>query len=87
MAVWEKEQKVIDDKEEVLDDFMEQQSDLYSQMLAQKTSKYLVAAWQVTGEPKKKVDGSGGGSKSGSRDAGALDQVPGQATQALFLSA
>ncbi len=24
-------------------------------MLAQKTSKYLVAAWQVTGEPKKKV--------------------------------
>ena len=36
-------------------DFMEQQSDLYSEMLAQKTSKYLVAAWQVTGEPKKKV--------------------------------
>jgi hypothetical protein len=34
---------------------MEKQSDLYAQMLAQKTSKYLVAAWQVTGEPKKKV--------------------------------
>src|SRR3984957_14977734 len=55
MAVWEKEQKVIDDKEEVLDEFLEKQSDLYAQMLAQKTSKYLVAAWQVTGEPKKKV--------------------------------
>jgi hypothetical protein len=55
MAVWEKQQKVIDDKEEVLDTFMEQQSDLYSQMLARKTSKYLVAAWQVTGEPKKTV--------------------------------
>jgi hypothetical protein len=55
MAVWEKEQKVIDDKEAALDDFTEQQSDLYSQMLAQKTSKYLVAAWQVTGEPKKTV--------------------------------
>jgi Protein of unknown function (DUF1549)/Protein of unknown function (DUF1553)/Planctomycete cytochrome C len=53
MAVWEKQQKVIDDKEETLDDFMEKQSDLYSQMLAQKTSKYLVAAWQVAGEPKK----------------------------------
>jgi hypothetical protein len=53
MAVWEKQQKVIDEKEEALDDFMEKQSDLYSQMLAQKTSKYLVAAWQVTGEPKK----------------------------------
>ncbi len=55
MAVWQKQQKVIDDKEEVLDDFMEHQSDLYSEILAQKTSKYLVAAWQVTGEPKKKV--------------------------------
>jgi hypothetical protein len=55
MAAWEKQQKIIDDKEEVLDDFMEQQSDLYAQMLAQKTSKYLVAAWQVTGEPKKMV--------------------------------
>jgi hypothetical protein len=55
MAVWEKQQKVIDDKEEALDDFMEQQSDLYAEMLAQKTSKYLVAAWQVTGEPKKMV--------------------------------
>jgi len=54
-AVWEKQQKVIDEKEEALDDFMEQQSNLYSAMLAQKTSKYLVAAWQVTGEPKKKV--------------------------------
>src|ERR1700733_7941545 len=55
MAVWEKQQKVIDDKEEVLDNFMEHQSDLYSEMLAQKTSKYMIAAWQVTGEPKKKV--------------------------------
>src|ERR1700722_7281750 len=55
MAVWEKQQKAIDDKEEVLDDFLEQQSDSYSQMLAQKTSKYMIAAWQVTGEPKKKV--------------------------------
>jgi Protein of unknown function (DUF1549)/Protein of unknown function (DUF1553)/Planctomycete cytochrome C len=55
MALWEKQQKIIDDKEEVLDNFMEDQSKLYSQMLAQKTSKYMVAAWQVTGEPKKKV--------------------------------
>jgi mono/diheme cytochrome c family protein len=55
MALWEKQQKVIDNKEEVLDNFMEEQSKLYSQMLAQKTSKYMVAAWQVTGEPKKTV--------------------------------
>jgi Protein of unknown function (DUF1549)/Protein of unknown function (DUF1553)/Planctomycete cytochrome C len=55
MALWEKQQKVIDDKEEALDDFMEQQSKLYSEMLAQKTSKYMIAAWQVAGEPKKTV--------------------------------
>ncbi|HTW65403.1 MAG TPA: PSD1 and planctomycete cytochrome C domain-containing protein [Bryobacteraceae bacterium] len=55
MALWEQQQKVIDDKEDVLDDFMKTQSKLYSEMLAQKTSKYMVAAWQVTGEPKKKV--------------------------------
>jgi hypothetical protein len=54
-ALWEGQQKVIDAKEEVLDNFVGQQSKLYAQMLAQKTSKYLVAAWQVTGEPKKKV--------------------------------
>jgi hypothetical protein len=54
-AVWEGQQKVIDAKEEVLDDFLNQQTKLYAQMLAQKTSKYLMAAWQVTGEPKKKV--------------------------------
>jgi mono/diheme cytochrome c family protein len=55
MAVWEKQQKVIDDKEEVLDEFMRHQSESYSEMLAQKASKYMIAAWQVTGEPKKKV--------------------------------
>jgi hypothetical protein len=56
MAVWERQQKEIDNKEEALDDFMQKQSDLYAQMLAQKTSKYLMAAWMVTGEPKKKVE-------------------------------
>src|SRR5208282_3478935 len=48
MALWEKQQKVIDDKEEVLDDFLDQQSKMYGLMLARKTSKYLMAAWQVT---------------------------------------
>ena len=55
MALWEKQQKVIDGKEEVLDDFIEEQSKLYSQMLAQKTSKYMMAAWEATVEPKKPV--------------------------------
>lgn len=55
MALWEKQQKVIDGKEDVLDDFLDQQSKMYGLMLAEKTSKYLMAAWQVTGEPKKMV--------------------------------
>src|SRR5580658_8848376 len=55
MALWEKQQKNIDDKEEVVDEFVEQQGKLYSQMLAEKTSKYMIAAWQVSGEPKKTV--------------------------------
>jgi mono/diheme cytochrome c family protein len=55
MSLWEKQQKVIDNKEDVLDEFIQQESKLYSQMLAQKTSKYMIAAWQVTGELKKKV--------------------------------
>jgi mono/diheme cytochrome c family protein len=55
MALWEKQQKLIDDKEESLEEFMKEQSKLYSEMLAQKTSKYMIAAWQVTGEPKKKI--------------------------------
>ncbi len=56
MALWQKQQKTIDDKEEALESFQHKQSDLYAEMLAQKTSKYLIAAWQVTGEPKKKVE-------------------------------
>lgn len=55
MALWEKQQKLIDDKEDLLDEFMEAQNKMYSEMLAAKTSKYMMAAWEVTGEPKKMV--------------------------------
>ncbi len=87
MAVWEKQQKVIDDKEEVLDNFMEQQSDLYAEMLAQQDIQ--VPGGRVASDRRAEEEGrrSRGGSKSRSRDAGALDQVPGQAAQALFLPA
>ena len=54
-AVWEKQQNKIDDREEILADFLDQQSKLYAEILAHKTAKYLTAAWKVTGEPKKKV--------------------------------
>ncbi len=54
-AVWEKQQKKIDDQEEVLSDFLDEQSKLYAEVLSHKTSKYLVAAWKVTGEPKAKI--------------------------------
>ena len=62
-ALWEQKQKEIDDLEERLEDFLKDQSKLYSQMLAQKTSQYMLAAWQVTGEPKKKVEEAAGEEK------------------------
>jgi hypothetical protein len=54
-AAWQKQQKKIDDLEEVLDKFIEQEGKLYAEVVAHKTAKYLVAAWRVSGEPKMKV--------------------------------
>ena len=54
-AAWEKQAKKVDDRQEVLDKFLEEQSKQYAEVLAHKTAKYLVAAWKVGGEPKKKV--------------------------------
>jgi mono/diheme cytochrome c family protein len=62
-ALWERQQKKIDDMEEELEQFLGQQSDLYAAVLARKTSKYLVAAWKVTGEPKKQVEEAAGEEK------------------------
>jgi len=55
-AAWEKQQKKIDDLDEELDKFLEQEGKLYAEVVAHKIAKYLMAAWRVSGEPKMKVD-------------------------------
>jgi hypothetical protein len=50
-ALWERQQKKIDDTEEELEQFLGQQSDLYAAVLARKTSKYLVAAGEEKVDP------------------------------------
>ena len=47
--------KAIEKKEELLDDFMQTESTQLGQTLALQSSKYMVAAWRVTGEPKEEV--------------------------------
>jgi len=53
-GVWLQARKKVDDREEVLEEFLSQSSKQYAEILANKTAKYMIAAWQVTGEPKKK---------------------------------
>ncbi len=55
-AAWERQQKKIDDLDEELDKFLEQEGKLYAEVVAHKIAKYLMAAWRVSGEPKIKVD-------------------------------
>ena len=45
--------KKIEKKEELLDDYLEKESDQLAETLVFQASKYMQAAWQVTGEPKK----------------------------------
>jgi len=47
--------KLIEKKEELLDDFMQTESKQLGQALAFQASKYMVAAWRVTGEPKEEM--------------------------------
>jgi mono/diheme cytochrome c family protein len=52
IALYEKKQKQIDDLEEVIEKFTEKAVEQQEEITAHKTSKYLMAAWKVTGEPK-----------------------------------
>jgi uncharacterized protein DUF1553/uncharacterized protein DUF1549/cytochrome c len=47
--------KKIENKEKLLEDFSKTESTQLSQTLALQASKYMVAAWRVTGEPKEEV--------------------------------
>src|SRR5262249_15137945 len=47
--------KKIENKEKLLEDFMKTESTQLAQTLALQASKYMVAAWRVAGEPKEDV--------------------------------
>ena len=47
--------KKIENKEKLLDDFLKTESTQLAQTLALQTSKYMMAAWRVTGEPKEEL--------------------------------
>ncbi|HKW03176.1 MAG TPA: DUF1549 and DUF1553 domain-containing protein, partial [Vicinamibacterales bacterium] len=47
------DEKKIEKKEDLLDEFLEKESEQLAQTLVFQASKYMQAAWQVTGEPKK----------------------------------
>jgi mono/diheme cytochrome c family protein len=47
------EEKKIEKKQDLLDEFLEKESEQLAQTLVFQASKYMQAAWQVTGEPKK----------------------------------
>ncbi len=47
------EEKKVEKKSDLLDDYLDKESDQLAQTLVFQASKYMQAAWQVTGEPKK----------------------------------
>jgi len=46
------QEKKVEKKQELLDQYLQNESDQLAQTLAFQVSKYMVAAWRVTGEPK-----------------------------------
>ncbi|MEO8657261.1 MAG: PSD1 and planctomycete cytochrome C domain-containing protein [Bryobacteraceae bacterium] len=51
-ADYDKQEKKVKAKERMLGEFMEAETDRLAESLAMQASKYMVAAWKVTGEPK-----------------------------------
>jgi hypothetical protein len=52
---YQEQDKKIEKKEKLLDEFTRTESTQLSQTLALQASKYMVAAWKVTGEPKEDI--------------------------------
>jgi mono/diheme cytochrome c family protein len=46
VEAWKKHKKKVDDLQEAIDDFIKKQSAELSEMLAAKTARYMIAAWQ-----------------------------------------
>ena len=52
---YDEQDKKIEKKEKLLDDFLRTESTQLGETLALQASKYMVAAWKVTGEPKEEI--------------------------------
>jgi mono/diheme cytochrome c family protein len=52
VAEYKAAEKKIEEKQEMLGDFLSRESQQLAETLAFQTTKYMVAAWKVTGEPK-----------------------------------
>jgi len=52
---YKKRDKEIEDKQKLLDEFLDTERKQLAQSLVFQTSKYMVAAWRVTGEPKENL--------------------------------
>jgi mono/diheme cytochrome c family protein len=56
VKAWKQKQQAIDDLEEELEEFTRQEGKQYAEILAHQTSKYMMAAWRVSGKIKTTVD-------------------------------
>jgi mono/diheme cytochrome c family protein len=52
---WDQSDKKIEKKEKLLDEFQKTESTQLAETLALQASKYMAAAWKVTGEPKEEI--------------------------------
>jgi len=55
VAEYDDQDKKIEKKEKLVDDFLRTESTQLGETLALQASKYMVAAWKVTGEPKEEI--------------------------------
>src|SRR5882672_5672258 len=55
VAEYDEQDKKIEKKEKLLDEFLRTESTQLGETLALQASKYMVAAWKVTGEPKEEI--------------------------------
>ncbi len=56
VMLWQRKQDELTSMRKQLREFTQNESDQLSRVLAYQTSKYMVAAWRVSGEPKMEVD-------------------------------
>ena len=79
---YKEQDKKIEKKEKLLEEFMRIESTQLAETLALQASRYMSAAWRVTGEPKEDIAKVVDDGKTRLRAVRALDQVPREAAEA-----